>query len=44
MRITDCEDHGGHAANAVGLTTGNLYLYKDNEKVIPVNARIEILD
>ena len=44
MRITDCEDHDGHAVNAVGLATGNLYLYEDNEKVTPINARIEILE
>ena len=44
MRITDCEDRKGHAANAVGLTTGNLYLYEGNEKVTPINARIEVLD
>ena len=41
MRITDCEDNDGRA-NAVCLETGVLYLYEDNEKVIPIKAKIEV--
>ena len=41
MRITDCEDYEG-CANAVCLKTGNLYFYGDNEKVVPINAKIEV--
>ena len=41
MRITNCEDDDGHA-NAICLETGKLYFYGDNEKVVPINAKIEV--
>lgn len=41
MRITECEDYEG-CANAVCLETGNLYFYGDNEKVVPIKAKVEV--
>lgn len=41
MRITDCKDHEGRV-NAVCLETGNLYFYGDNEKVVPIKAKVEV--
>lgn len=41
MRITDCESYEGRA-NAVCLETGNLYFYGDNEKVVPIKAKVEV--
>ena len=41
MRIANCEDDNG-TFNVVCLETGNLYLYENNYKVVPVKAKIEV--